>query len=50
MGAWKGPDNKGEWYEGVVKSINDDKETAHVHYDDGDSDEDLKWSDIRFLD
>ena len=49
MGSWKGPESKGDWFEGVVKSIDDDNETAHVVYDDGDYDENLKWSDIRLL-
>ena len=48
-GAWKGPACKGDWYDGVVMSINDEARTAHVLYNDGDRDKNLKWSNIRLL-
>ena len=51
MGMWKGPDCKGDWYEGVVKSVNKRKKTAYVVYDDGDGDCDraLKWVNMRVI-
>ena len=49
MGCWKGPSCKGDWYEGVVHSIDDNAQTAHVVYKDGDFDKTLKWSDMRLL-
>ena len=48
-GRWKGPDCEGDWYDGVVMSINDEAQTAHVRYNDGDYDKDLLWSNIRIL-
>ena len=48
-GRWKGPDCEGDWYDGVVKSINDKEQTAHVLYNDGDEDPTLAWSHIRIL-
>ena len=48
-GMWKGPECRGDWYDGVVKKINTKKQTAHVVYDDGDEDTALEWSDMRIL-
>ena len=50
MGMWTGPECTGDWYEGVVKSINKRKKTAHVVYDDGDSDKVLEWTNMRVID
>ena len=49
MGMWTGPECTGDWYEGVVKSINKRKKTAHVVYDDGDSDKVLEWTNMRVI-
>ena len=46
-GQWKGPDHKGEWYAGTVKSIDFDRETVHIVYMDGDEDENLPWTQMR---
>ena len=46
-GQWNGPTNKGEWYTGVVKSIDLDNETVHIVYKDGDQDENLSWAQMR---
>lgn len=49
-GQWNQDDeHKGEWYDGIVKSINKANETVHVVYDDGDEDDELKWTDLRIL-
>lgn len=50
MGMWKGPECTGDWYEGVVKSINKRKKTAHIVFDDGDCDNALEWTNLRVLD
>ena len=49
-GKWNqdGP-NKGDWYDGVVKSINVTEKTLHVVFNDGDEDNELSWSDVRIL-
>ena len=50
-GKWNQDDkHKGEWYDGVVKSINTSKKTVHIVFDDGDEDDELKWTDLRILD
>ena len=49
MGCWQGPSCTGDWYEGVVVSIDDEKQTAHVVYNDGDFDKDLKWTNMTLL-
>ena len=48
-GRWKGPSCEGEWYDGVVKSIDMQNQTVHVVYVDGDEDTDLKWCNMRVL-
>ena len=48
-GQWKGPQCKGDWYEGVIKSINKTKKTVHVKYNDGDVDKHLPWSKMRVV-
>ena len=50
MGKWCGNQFKGDWYEGVVKSINTVKKTVHVVYTDGDHDKELEWSNLRIID
>ena len=48
--CWQGDDpDKGRWYNGEIVSVNDDAETAHVKFDDGDEDDSLSWNDIRIL-
>ena len=49
MGCWKGPSCKGDWYEGVIHTINEEKQTVHIIYNDGDFDKNLKWSDMTLL-
>ena len=48
-GQWKGPACKGQWYDGVIKSINNKKRTAHVRYEDGDVDKQLSWEKMRVI-
>ena len=45
-GKWKGPECKGDWFEGVIVSIDEINKTVHIQYDDGDEDEDLAWSNL----
>ena len=45
-GKWKGPQHKGTWYPGVIKSINFKKHTVHITYDDDDEDKNLSWSNL----
>ena len=48
--CWQGDDpDKGRWYNGEIVPVNDDAETAHVKFDDGDEDDSLSWNDIRIL-
>lgn len=50
-GQWNQDDeHKGEWYDGIVKSIDTKKRTVHVVFDDGDEDEGLQWDKVRILD
>ena len=50
-GKWNQDDeHNGEWYDGVVKSIDRKNETVHVLFDDGDEDDELKWTDLRIID
>ena len=49
-GQWSGDDEfKGEWYEGVIKSIDEVNEKIHIKYDDGDEDYELSWSKVMIL-
>ena len=48
-GKWKGPECKGDWYDGTVVTLCKEDETAHVKYDDGTEDENLKWTDLRLI-
>ena len=48
-GQWKGPEFKGDWYEGTIVSIDAKNQTVHVRYNDGDSDRKLKWSNMRVI-
>jgi len=50
MGQWKGPEYKGEWYEGVIQTVHSRKRTASVLYDDGCVDPNLKWTQMRIID
>ena len=40
-------DHVGKWYSGKLVSIDTQKHTSHVDFDDGDVDTKVKWIDIR---
>ena len=52
LGFWPDDDDndKGSWFEGVVKGIDYEERTVHVLYDDGDRDDALPWAKCRILD
>ena len=39
-------ENEGEWYVGIILSLNRDARTAHVRYEDGDQDDCLSWDNM----
>ena len=50
-GFW--PDDEGEggeWYEGIVQSIDYENRTVHILYKDGDIDDSVPWDLARILD
>ena len=47
MGLWP---QTGEWYNGKVLSIHHTNKSCHIQYDDGDSDDDISWDNVRILD
>ena len=49
-GKWFGKRNHGQWFDGVIKSIDHEVGTCHVVYTDGDEDECLPWTDISVTD
>ena len=49
-GQWsEDDDHKGEWYDGVVKSIDTEAKTCHIVFKDGDDDHALEWGHLRIL-
>ena len=49
QGKWKGEENFGEWFDGVVVSVNNKKKTIHIQYDDGDDDKVLSFNDVSII-
>ena len=49
QGKWKGDENYGEWFDGVVVSVNNKKKTCHIRYDDGDNDEAVSFHDVSII-
>ena len=49
QGKWKGDENYGEWFDGVVVSVNNKKKTCHIRYDDGDKDEAVSFHDVSII-
>ena len=49
QGKWKGTENYGEWFDGVVVSVNNKKKTCHIRYDDGDNDKAVSFNDISII-
>ena len=49
QGKWTGEENYGEWFDGVVLSVNSKKKTIHIKYDDGDEDKSLSWHDVSIM-
>ena len=48
--CWQGDGpEKGQWFDGTIVSVNNDAETAHVKFDDGDEDDSLAWRHISCL-
>ena len=45
-GKWSGKINTGDWYDGVIVSIDNKTQTVFVKYDDGDHDKSLSWHDV----
>ena len=49
QGKWKGEENFGEWFDGVVVPVNNRKKTIHIQYDDGDDDKALSFNDVSII-
>ena len=49
QGKWKGTENYGEWFDGVVVSVNNKKKTCHIRYDDGDNDKAVSFHDVSII-
>ena len=49
QGKWKGTENYGEWFDGVVVSVNNKKKTCHIRYDDGDNDKAVSFNDVSII-
>ena len=49
QGKWKGDQNSGEWFDGVVVSVNNKKKTCHIRYDDGDNDKFVSFNDVSII-
>ena len=49
QGKWKGDENHGEWFDGVVVSVNNKKKTCHIRYDDGDNDKFVSFHDVSII-
>ena len=49
QGKWKGKENYGEWFDGVVLSVDSKKNTIHIKYEDGDEDVALSWHDVSII-
>ena len=49
QGKWKGDENYGERFDGVVVSVNNKKKTCHIRYDDGDKDEAVSFHDVSII-
>ena len=46
-GKWDNEQGVGEWYDGVVVSIDYERQTVFITYDDGDSDDAVPWENTR---
>ena len=49
QGKWQGKENYGEWFDGVVISVDSKKKTIHIKYNDGDEDKSLSWYDVSII-
>ena len=49
QGKWKGKENYGEWFDGVVLAVDSKKNTIHIKYEDGDEDVALSWHDVSII-
>ena len=49
QGMWQGEENFGEWYEGIVKSVDEKNKTVHIVYNDGDEDTNVSWCHVSIL-
>ena len=49
-GQWTDEQGKGDWYEGVVESIDFTNRTVFIKYDDGDTDDAVPWENTRIID
>ena len=49
-GQWTDEQGKGDWYEGVVESIDFINRTVFIKYDDGDTDDAVPWENTRIID
>ena len=49
-GQWTDEQGKGDWYDGVVKSVDYVNRTVFVEYDDGDTDDSVPWTNTSIID
>ena len=48
-GHWADEEGNGDWYDGVVESIDYAHRTVFVKYDDGDTDDAVPWENTRII-
>ena len=47
---WSGEQQHGKWFTGSIRSINEDAQTMHIVYEDGDDDKEVPWGHVMILD
>ena len=47
---WSGKEENGKWFTGSIRGINEDSQTMHIVYEDGDHDPEVPWGHVMILD
>ena len=48
-GRWDNDDGTQGWCDGTIVSIDYEQKTAHIKYDDTDTDDSVPWNNVRIL-